>query len=173
MISKVRIAIVVGMSTNRVIGKDGGLPWHIRSDLKKFKEITAGKPLIMGATTWDSLPRKPLPGRLNLVLTRDPRFEADGAIVCNSIFEAVDIAREHAVDDDIDEICVIGGANIYEQFLPKSDRLYVSEIQADVEGDAIFPEIDTMTWELASSEPYVKAEGDDYDFTLKIYNRRK
>ena len=161
MMAKVRIAIVVGMSKNRVIGKDGGLPWHIRSDLKKFKEITSGKPVIMGATTWDSLPRKPLPGRLNLVLTRDPRFEA------------VDIAREHAVDDDIDEICIIGGANIYEQFLPKADRLYVSEVQADVDGDATFPEIDTMTWELASSEPYVKAEGDDYDFTLKIYNRIK
>jgi len=173
MKSKVRIAIVVGMSTNRVIGKDGGLPWHIRSDLKKFKEITTGKPVIMGATTWDSLPRKPLPGRLNLVLTRDPRFEADGAIVCNSIFEAVDIAREHAVDDDIEEICVIGGANVYEQFLPKSDRLYVSEVQAHVDGDVSFPEIDTKSWELSASEPFVKGEGDDYDFTLKIYNRLK
>ncbi|CAL4867853.1 Dihydrofolate reductase [Asticcacaulis sp. MM231] len=169
--AKVRLALVVAMSDNGVIGKNGGLPWHLRSDLRRFKEITQFKPIIMGSTTWDSLPKKPLPGRLNIVLTRDPRMEADGGIICNSLFEALDIAREHAADDGADEICVIGGANVYEQTLPKADRIYVSHVHADVEGDAHFPKIDPSVWKVTSEESFAKTENDDHDFTLKIYER--
>lgn len=176
MIAKVRLSLVVAMSENRVIGKDGGLPWHIRSDLRKFKEITHSKPLIMGSNTWDSLPRKPLPGRLNLVLSRDLKFEAEGGIVCNSLHEALDIAREHAVEDGapasgLPEICVIGGANLFAQVLPRADRLYVTHVDAVVEGDTHFPDIDPAQWRVTSEEAFPKAEGDDYAFTLKVYDR--
>lgn len=172
MITKTRLALVVAMSENRVIGKDGGLPWHIRSDLKKFKEITQFKPIIMGSNTWDSLPRKPLPGRLNLVLSRDLKFEAEGGIVCNTLFEALDIAREHAVDDGAEEICIIGGANVFEQLLPKAGRIYLTQVHATVEGDIFFPAIDDSQWTLSSEEAFEKAEGDDHAWTLKVYDRK-
>lgn len=168
---KIKLALVVAMSDNGVIGKDGGLPWHLRSDLKRFKEITLNKPILMGSNTWDSLPKKPLPGRLNLVLSRDPRFEADGGVICSSLFEALDIAREHAIDEGCEEICVIGGANIYEQTLPKADRLYVSHVHATVEGDAHFPLIDPAVWCVSEEAAFQKTENDDYDFTLKVYDR--
>lgn len=173
MINKVRLALVVAMSDNGVIGRDGGLPWHLRSDLKRFKEITQFKPIIMGSTTWESLPRKPLPGRLNLVLSRDPKMEAEGGIICTTLMEALDIAREHADDDGADEICVIGGANVYEQTLPRADRLYVSHVHADVEGDAHFPAIDPTIWQVTSEESFTRTENDDHDFTLRVYERVK
>jgi len=172
MSAKVKVSLVVAMSDNGVIGKAGGLPWHLRSDLKRFKEITASKPILMGSNTWDSLPRKPLPGRLNLILSRDPRFEAAGGVICGSLFEALDIAREHASEEGLDEICVIGGANIYEQTLQKADRLYVSHVHANVEGDAVFPEIDPEIWQVKESQDFTRTEDDDYDFTLKIYERK-
>ncbi len=170
---KVRLALVVAASENGVIGRAGGLPWHIRSDLKLFKRITDAKPIIMGSATWDSLPRKPLPGRLNLVLSRDAKFEAEGGIVCSSLFEALDIAREHAIDDGAEEICVIGGANVFAQTLAKADRIYLTEVQATVEGDTHFPPLDPAQWRLASTEPHEKGEGDDFAFTLKIFERIK
>ncbi len=177
MMAKVRLALVVAMSENRCIGKDGTLPWHIRSDLKRFKEITHSKPIIMGSTTWDSLPRKPLPGRLNLVVSRDVRFEAEGGIACGSLFEALDIAREHAVEDGTPasndlEICCIGGANVFGQLLPRANRLYVTHVHADIDGDTFFPEIDAAVWAVTSEEELPKGEHDDYACTLKVYDRR-
>ncbi len=173
---KVHLSLVVAMSDNGIIGRDGGLPWHLRSDLMLFKRITHSKPIIMGATTWDSLPRKPLPGRLNLVLTRDLKFEAEGGIVCNSLFEALDIAREHAVEDGAPgtetEICVIGGANVFAQVMTKADRLYVTHVHATIEGDTHFPAIDPEIWTIVAEEKFEKAEGDDYDFTFRTYERR-
>ncbi|MGA9657800.1 MAG: dihydrofolate reductase [Asticcacaulis sp.] len=170
---KIRLSLVVAMSDNGVIGKDGGLPWHLRSDLKRFKEITQFKPILMGSNTWDSLPKKPLPGRLNIVLSRDIKMEADGAVICSSLFEALDIAREHAADDGADEICVIGGASIYEQTLPRADRLYVSHVHASVDGDTFFPVIDPAIWYVKEEAAFSKTEHDDHDFTLKVYERIK
>ncbi len=168
-----KLALVVAMSENGVIGRDGGLPWHIRSDLQNFKAITLSKPVIMGSNTWDSLPRKPLPGRLNLVCSRDVKMEAEGGIVCTSLFEAIDIAREHAEDDGVDEVCVIGGANIYAQMIDKADRLYVTQVHAEVDGDTHFPAIDPARWTVVSEKAMAKGEGDDYDYTLKVYERTK
>lgn len=170
---KPKLALIVAMSENRVIGRDNALPWHLKSDLKMFKAITQFKPIIMGSNTWDSLPRKPLPGRLNLVCSRDLKFEAEGGIVCHSLFEALDIAREHAADDGADEVVVIGGANIYEQTLPKADRLYVTEVHTTLDGDAHFPQIDPAQWTEVKSEFCPRAEGDDYDFTLKVFERKR
>ncbi len=168
---KVRLSLVVAMSENGVIGRDGGLPWHIRSDLKLFRATTLGKPVIMGSTTWESLPKKPLLGRLNLVLSRDVKTEAEGGIVCSSLFEALDIAREHAIDDGADEICVIGGANVFAQVLPKADRLYVTQVHAEVDGDTHFPAIDPAVWQVAREDAFAKADGDDYAFTFRVYER--
>jgi len=171
MIGRVRIALVVAMSENGVIGRDGGLPWRLKSDLRQFKAITTGKPVIMGSTTWDSLPRKPLPGRLNLVLSRDAKFEAVGAVVCNSLFEALDIAREHAIEEDAEEICVIGGADVFTQMLPKADRLYLTTVHAIIDGDTFFPPIDLSGWTLTATEVFPQAEGDDYPFTLRVLDK--
>src|SRR5690606_32240555 len=117
---KPRLALIVAMSENRVIGRDNGLPWRLKSDMQHFKALTQFKPVIMGSNTWDSLPRKPLPGRLNLVLSRDRLFEAEGGVICSTLSEALDIAYEHAEDDGAEEVMVIGGANIYAQTLPKA-----------------------------------------------------
>ena len=130
-------------------------------------------PIITDDDTWDELKIKPFPGRLNLIISRDPKFDAIGGIICESFFEALDIAREHAADDGADEICVIGGANVYEQPLPKADRLYVSHVHADVEGDAHFPVIDPAVWQVTSEESFTKTENDDHDFTLRVYDRVK
>ncbi|ESQ90210.1 diacylglycerol kinase [Asticcacaulis sp. AC460] len=171
--TKPKLALVVAMSDNGVIGKDNTLPWRLRSDMKLFKDITQGKPILMGSNTWDSLPKKPLPGRLNLILSRDLKFEAPGGIICATMFEALDIAKEHATDDGVDEICVIGGANVYAQTLPKADRLYVTHVHATVEGDTHFPAIDPAVWQVVREETFTKAEFDDHDFTLKVYERAK
>lgn len=175
MLPKIRLSLVVAMSENGIIGRESGLPWHLRSDMKMFKRVTHSKPVIMGSATWDSLPRKPLPGRLNLVLSRDLKFEAEGGLVCNSLFEALDIAREHATEDgppgDENEICVIGGANVFAQVMSKADRLYVTHVHAVVEGDTRFPAIDPAQWSATSSEDFARGEGDDHDFTFTIYDR--
>ncbi len=107
------------------------------------------------------------------MLSRDAKFEAEGGIVCSSLFEALDIAREHAIDDGAEEICVIGGANVFAQTLAKADRIYLTEVQATVEGDTHFPPLDPAQWRLASTEPHEKGEGDDFAFTLKIFERIK
>lgn len=171
VIKRPRLSLVAAVADNGVIGKGNDLPWRLKSDMKWFKQITQFKPVIMGSNTWDSLPRKPLPGRMNIVLTRDLKFEAEGAIVCNSLFEALELAREQALDEGLDDICVIGGANLYAQVLPKADRLYITHVHASPEGDVHFPEIDRKAWVEISSEPHPKAEEDDFDFTIKIYER--
>src|SRR5690606_41571449 len=124
------IALVVARARNGVIGRDGGLPWRLRSDLQRFKAVTMGKPCIMGRKTWDSLPLKPLPGRLNLVLTRDGSFEAKGAVIVNTWPEALAMAREQAAEDGVDEVCVIGGTAQIDLPLYKAPRLYLNEVES-------------------------------------------
>lgn len=161
----------VARSRNGVIGKDGGLPWRLKSDLALFKELTLFKPIIMGRKTWDSLPRKPLPGRLNVVLSRDGAFEPHGAVVCEQFREAFEIAREQAAEDGAEEICVIGGAAIFEAALPKARRLYITEVEADVEGDVFFPAFDESQWKEVRREHHAPQEGDDHPFTFRVLER--
>jgi dihydrofolate reductase len=161
----------VARARNGVIGQGGDLPWRLKSDLQLFKRLTLGKPVIMGRRTWDSLPRKPLPGRLNLVLSRDRRFEADSAVICETLSEALEIAREHAQEDGMDEICVIGGAALFEAALPNARRIYLTEVDAEVEGDVFFPPFDEGQWREVSSEHHPKAEGDDYAYTFRVLER--
>ena len=170
------IILVVARARNGVIGRDGDLPWRLRSDLQRFKAITIGKPCIMGRKTWESLPLRPLPGRLNVVLTRDEGWgedgQAKGALVCRTLDEAIEIARETAMDDGVDEICVIGGAGLFEAALPRAKRLHVTEVEAEVEGDVLFPAFDEGAWTEVSSEAHPAGEKDDHAFVFRVLERK-
>jgi len=170
------IALVVARGRNGVIGREGDLPWRLRSDLQRFKAITIGKPCLMGRKTWESLPLRPLPGRLNLVLTRDQSYEAEGmskgALVCATLDEAIEIARETAEEDGVDEICIIGGTAVFAAALPRARRLYITEVEAEPEGDAVFPAFDETTWVEVSSERHAAGEKDDHAFTFRVLERR-
>jgi dihydrofolate reductase len=135
----VKIAIVVAMADNRVIGRDNRLPWHLPADLRHFRQLTVGKPVLMGRKTHESIGR-PLPERTNIVVTRDRSYEAPGCIVVHSIESAL-----KAVGDR-EEVMVIGGMDFYRQLLPKADRLYLTLVHAAFEGDARFPELDEREW---------------------------
>jgi dihydrofolate reductase len=136
------IALVVAVAENWVIGKGGKLPWRIPEDMKWFKERTMGKPCIMGRKTWESLPKRPLPGRMNVVVTRDQGYRTEGAVVVHTLDGAIVVAaREHPT-----EIMIIGGADIYRAALPKAGRVYLTSVHGVVEGDTYLPEIDRDGW---------------------------
>ena len=162
----------VARSLNGVIGRDNDLPWRLKSDLAIFKASTMGKPVIMGRKTWDSLPRKPLPGRMNIVLSRDGSFEPPQAVVCESFLEAVQMAKEQADEDGVDEVCVIGGRALFELALPKAKRLYLTEVQAEVEGDVTFPAFDEAAWTEISREEHPAGPDDDHAFVFRVLERR-
>ena len=166
------LALVVARAANGVIGRDGDLPWRLKSDLALFKANTLGKPIIMGRKTWDSLPRKPLPGRTNIVLSRDQSFEPEGAVACETWMEAVEIAKEQAADDGAEEVCVIGGRALFDLALPKARRLYLTEVAAEVEGDVRFPEFDERAWTEVRREDHPAGEGDDHAFVFRVLERR-
>ncbi len=161
----------VARGRNGVIGRGGALPWRIKSDLALFKRLTLGKPVIMGRKTWDSLGVRPLPGRTNIVLSRDGTFEPPGAVVSEDFSEAVQIARDQARDDGVDEICVIGGAALFALALPRARRIYLSEVDAEPEGDAHFPEFDETEWREVSRVAHPVRDGDDFGFTFRVLER--
>ena len=173
----VRIAVgPVARARNGVIGRAGGLPWRLKSDLAIFKAVTLGKPIIMGRKTWESLPKRPLPGRINIVVTRDGSYEeeghAKGALVCERFDEALQIGREQAAEDGMDEVCVIGGAAIFALAFPKASRLYLTEVDAEVDGDVFFPAFDESQWIEVSREAHPAGEGDDHPFVFRVLERR-
>jgi dihydrofolate reductase len=161
----------IARARNGVFGKDGGLPWRLKSDMALFKALTMGKPIIMGRKTWESLPIHPLPGRMNIVLTRDASFEPKGALVCETLGEAVQIAREQAAEDGAEEVCVIGGAAVAEAAFPKARRIYLTEVEGDPEGDVILPEFDLTDWTEVRSEHHDMGPGDEYPFTFRVLER--
>jgi len=161
----------IARARNGVIGKDGRLPWRLKSDLAIFRAVTMGKPVIMGRKTWESLPKKPLVGRTNIVLSKDGSFEAKGALVCEDFSEAVQIAREQAEEDGQDEICVIGGASLFELALQRAGRLYLTEVEAEVEGDVRLSPIDESRWREVRRESYPASEQDEHPFTFRVLER--
>ena len=165
------IALVAARAKNGVIGRGGALPWRLKSDLAIFRAITMGKPVIMGRKTWDSLPRKPLVGRTNIVLSRDGSFEPAGCVVCEDFAEAVAIGREQAEEDGAREVCVIGGASLFELALAKARRIYLTEVDAEVEGDVKLAPFDESRWTEVRSERHEAADGDDYAFTVRVLER--
>lgn len=168
----VPIAVVVARAQNGVIGRDGCLPWRLKADLQLFKANTLGKPVIMGRKTWASLQLKPLPGRTNIVLSRDQGFEARGALVCDTWSEALAIAKEQAAEDGAVEVCVIGGEALFALALPKASRLYLTEVEAEVEGDAVFPPIDEAGWSEVSRQAYAADATNDHPFVYRVLERR-
>ena len=160
------LALIAAVARNRVIGKDNQLLWHLPEDMRHFRETTRGKPVIMGRKTWESLPDsfRPLPGRLNIVISRNPAYQAPGATLAGSIDEAIRCAGEAK------EIFVIGGEELYRQAMPRADRLYLTEIDAEFSGDAFFPEVSEQEWQEVSRRAQ---EGDALPaFSFVTYQRR-
>lgn len=165
------ITLVVAVARNGIIGREGDMPWHIRTDLKRFKALTWGRPIIMGRKTWEAIGR-PLPGRESVVVTRDAGFSAEGAVVTHSVEAAIERARALAVPLNVQEIAVIGGGEIYRQTLPLADRLHVTEIEASPPGDAFFPALDPALWMEETRAAHEPGEGDDHAFAFVTYVRR-
>jgi dihydrofolate reductase len=166
-----KISLIVAMATNRVIGKDNGLIWHLPNDLRFFKTKTMGKPMIMGRNTFDSI-GKPLPGRTNIVITRDTQYAPEGVVVTHSLEEALTLARTIAEKDNVSEIMIIGGAQIYEQSCALADRLYVTQVHAVLEGDAFFPEIDQTQWREVEREDFKRCEKNPFDYSFVILDKK-
>jgi dihydrofolate reductase len=165
------LSLIVAKSRNGVIGKDGDLPWHLSSDLKYFKKATLGKPVLMGRVTWESLPFV-LPGRPNLVLSRDKNYEAKGAEVFNSLPDMIGRGFELSGAAGGDEIVIIGGAKLYGLCMKYVRRMYVTEVDVMMEGDAHFPAIMSPDWKILSDTAYEKTARDDHPFNIKVYERR-
>lgn len=165
-----KISLVVAVAENGVIGRGGALPWHVPSDLKTFRRITMGKPVIMGRKTYDSI-GKPLQGRDNIVVTRDAGYSAAGVLPATSIDEALDIARRKAAERGVDEITVIGGAEIFALTIPLADRIYLTRIHARPDGDVTFPEPDPHIWREVSRSPLAPDPRDEAAATLLILER--
>ncbi len=158
----------MAVAANGVIGKENTLPWRLPEDLKYFKRITMGHPIVMGRLTFDSIGR-PLPGRTNIVVTRQDSWVADGVEVAHGLDEALAIANK--AYNDIDWLMLIGGANLYEQALPQCKRLYLTEVHADVDGDAYFPKIDQREWVEVSRELHKADETNPYDYSFVVLDR--
>jgi dihydrofolate reductase len=161
----------VARARNGVIGRTGELPWRLRADMRRFRALTLGKPVIMGRKTWQSLPSRPLPGRMNLVLSRQPEFEAGGAIVCEDFAEAIEIAREQAAEDGVDEVCVIGGADLFSLALRRAHRIYLTEVEGEPDGDVIMPAIDETGWVEVSREALPAGPDDEYATVFRVLER--
>jgi dihydrofolate reductase len=170
--TSVRIALIVAVARNGVIGRDGDLPWRLSSDLKLFRRLTMGKPIIMGRRTWSTLQKRPLDGRDNIVVTRDRSFVAPGASIASSFGEALELGRRFAVARGGDEIMVIGGAEIYRASLPFAHRLYLTQVEAAPEGDTFFPPLDDAAWVETASEAIARGANDQFEARLRILDRR-
>ena len=164
------LSIVVAVAKNGVIGRGNDLPWRIPSDLKNFKVTTLGKPVIMGRKTWDSLPRKPLPGRANFVVSRTSAA-LEGATVCNAPEDALQKAREAAIASGAGEVCLIGGAALYEALLPLVTRIYLTEVDLSPDGDVHFPSLDPASWREVSATAFDPQPGDDAGFAVRVLER--
>lgn len=164
------IALVVAIAENGVIGRNGGLPWHLSSDLKTFRRVTMGKPLIMGRRTFQSL-KKPLDGRDNIVVSRDAGFAHEGAIVERSFEEALKRAEACALARGVDEIMVIGGTDVFRAALPLASVIYKTEVHGRPEGDAYFPEVNWREWRERERQSLPKGPKDEFACTFIVLER--
>ncbi len=164
------ISLIVAVGENGVIGNQGGLPWRLSSDLKTFRRLTMGKPIVMGRRTFQSI-GKPLDGRDNIVVSRDPYFAPGGVTVLTSFDEAMIVARALARTGGSDEVMVIGGAELYEAALPKANRIYWTAVAASPDGDTHFPALDPAHWREVSSEPLPQGPRDEFAATLRVLER--
>lgn len=165
-----KLALIVAVAQNRVIGRDNKLPWYLPNDLKYFKQTTLGKPVIMGRKTYESI-GKPLPGRTNIVITRQAGYQPEGVKVVGTVEDAIKVAESVCLIDGQEEAMVMGGAEIYGLTLPHCERLYLTEVHAEVDGDAWFPEYEKSEWKEVTREDF-KAEGPNpFDYSFVVYER--
>ena len=163
--AKPRISIIVAMDQNGLIGNDNKLPWYLPADLKHFKHTTMGKPIIMGRKTFESI-GKPLPGRVNIVLTRSTGYQAQGCIVTSSLDDAIEAAGT------VDEVMIIGGATLYKEALAQVDRIYLTHVRAQLNGDTWFPSLDESEWVETQRVEHSADQSNPYDYTFRILDRR-
>ena len=161
------LSLVVARARNGVIGKDGAIPWRLSSDMRRFKTRTMGKPVVMGRKTWASFPQRPLPGRANIVLSRDPGFRPEGAWT----FSALDAALAAARAMTKDEICIVGGGALYAETLPVADRIYLTEVDAAPRGDAHFPDFDEARFRETAREAFPAGPRDAHAFVIRTLER--
>ena len=168
----IETVLIFAVAENGVIGADGAIPWRLKSDMQRFKALTSGKPIVMGRKTFLSL-KRPLPHRTNIVITRDANFRSAGAIVTTSIDAARTVARGDALRRSAAEIAVIGGAEIYAQWMDVADRLELTEVHALPEGDTRFTAVDPAVWQEVARERHPAGPDDSTDFSYVTYVRRK
>lgn len=167
----IRRTIIAAVARNGTIGRDGDMPWRLSSDLKRFKALTLGKPVVMGRKTYDSI-GKPLPGRPNVVISRQTAIDHPDVNMAYSLPEAMDAADRLARETAADEICIIGGGQIYAQAINLADRLCITHVEADLDGDASFPEIDPDLWQAGETIAVPAGERDHYPTRYVVYERR-
>ena len=165
------LSVIVAVAENGVVGRSNALPWYLPADLMYFKKVTMGKPILMGRKTFESIGR-PLPGRSNIVLSRDRGYAAEGVKVVASLQQALGLASDIAIIDGRDELVVIGGAAIYALAIPIADRLYITEVHAEVDGDVHLPAVDWSQWREVSRQRNTAVEPNPYDFSFVVYYRR-
>ncbi|MGE0594925.1 MAG: dihydrofolate reductase [Hyphomonadaceae bacterium] len=165
-----KLTLVVAVAKNGVIGRNGDLPWRLRSDMARFKAATMGKPVLMGRKTWDSLQRQPLPGRPNLVLSRDGSFKPKDAWVYSKLDAFLAAGRAMAEAAGVKEYCVIGGSLVYAETLPLADRIILTEVDLTPQGDAHFPALGAE-WREVSREPVPRGDDDDAAFLVRVLER--
>lgn len=161
-----KISMIAAMTEDRVIGIKNSLPWKLPNDMKWFRQNTMGKPIIMGRKTFESFGARALPGRTNIIITRDNNYQADDSVVVHSIDDALEAAG------DVDEVMIIGGASFYEQMLPKADRLYLTFVHAELKGDAWFPEINNNDWNKVEKISHKKDDKNQYAHSFIILDRK-
>ena len=166
-----RLAVIVAQSENRVIGRNNKLPWHLPEDLKYFKSVTMGKAIIMGRKTYDSIGR-PLPGRTNIVVSRNANYQQPGVEVVHDLPSAIKQAESLAIISGNDEALIIGGSQLYQQALPFADRLYLTQVHHQVDGDAYFPEIFDADWELVEREDFSADDRNPYNYSFLVLDRK-
>ena len=161
----VQLSIIVATDKQGLIGKDNDLPWRLSADLGYFKKVTMGKPLIMGRRTHESIGR-PLPGRKNIILTTDKAYQAEGCTVCQTVEQALNACG------DAEEAMVMGGASLYQQFLSHADKLYLTSVDVELEGDTWFPQWDKTDWQLLSREDHPADDKNEYPYSFNVYQRK-
>jgi dihydrofolate reductase len=171
MSGDIKIVLVAAIGENNVIGRDGQLPWRLKSDLKHFRELTVGKPVIMGRKTYESI-GKPLKDRTNIVLTSDLGLVVPGGVLATSLDAALSYARNDAARRGVDDIMIIGGSDVFAAIMPQADRLEITHVHAAPEGDAMFPPIDPSAWQKVAYAAHPAGPNDDADFTVVTYLRQ-
>lgn len=166
-----KVVLVAAVAENGVIGQGGAMPWRLQSDMQHFRQCTWGRPVVVGRRTYESFARKPLPGRTNIVVSRDRGFSAAGALVASSLDAALEAARGDALRRGVGEIMVAGGADIYAQVMPAADRLIVTRIRLRPTGDAMFPPIDPQQWQEVQRTDHDAGPQDDAGFSVHVYER--